>query len=74
MPRETGEEEVRSSPTMQDGGFSTSITSDLQVPGSSFEFRTVNAGAIFDYLTKAFALDYMTKKFARYDSGWRSFG
>lgn len=44
--------------------------------GSSgaFEFRTANASTIFDYLTKTFALDYMTNSMARGDSGWRSLG
>ena len=52
------------------------------IPGSttfssstgSFEFRTDKAARIFDHLVKVFELDYMTKRFARDDSGWRTLG
>ena len=40
----------------------------------SFEFKTANAARIFDHLVRAFELDYMTKRFARDDSGWRTLG
>jgi len=39
-----------------------------------FGFKTNRARAIFDYLVKSFSLDYMTKRLARDDSGWRSLG
>ena len=42
--------------------------------GMPFEFRTANARAIFDYLTKVFTQDYMVKRLPHMDSGWRSLG
>ncbi len=40
----------------------------------NFEFKANKAARIFDHLVKAFELDYMTKRFARDDSGWRTLG
>jgi TolB-like protein/Tfp pilus assembly protein PilF len=37
-----------------------------------FEFKTKNSAPIFDYLAKSFVHDYMTRRFAKDDSGWRS--
>ncbi len=37
-----------------------------------FEFKADRSRAIFDSLVKAFVFDYMTKRIARSDSGWRS--
>ncbi len=40
----------------------------------NFEFRNGSAARIFDHLTKEFDQDYMVKRFARDDSGWRTLG
>jgi TolB-like protein len=45
-----------------------------EVSRESFEFGTRHAARIFDYLTNAFDQDYMTKRLARDDSGWRTLG
>jgi len=41
---------------------------------SSFEFRSPKSRMIFEYLIRAFIEDYMSRRFARDDSGWRSLG
>jgi TolB-like protein/Tfp pilus assembly protein PilF len=40
----------------------------------SFGFRAAKAAPIFNYLTRAFVLDYMTRSFSHSNSGWRSLG
>ena len=52
----------------------SSIAANSSSPEEYFEFKSNRARAIFDYLVKSFSLDYMTKRLARDDSGWRSLG
>lgn len=41
-------------------------------PIGKFQFRTVNAQKVFDYLVKAFSDDYMRKRMPLEKSGWRT--
>lgn len=50
------------------------IAANPPSPDEYFEFKTNRAKTIFDYLVKSFSQDYMTKRLARDDSGWRSLG
>lgn len=42
------------------------------LPPAGFQFKTENAQKVFEYLTKAFADDYMRKRLALEKSGWRT--